>query len=108
MFGFFEPSEMLRSFEARGMFDCTSRTVSCARELTSLSMCYPQGDGFNTSLLEILHCAVPSVCVGVCIVEKINQETLSVVSGYVRWHGYVLPGTTLTEIMYVHQLYQQG
>ena len=108
MFGFFEPSEMLRSFEARGMFDCTSRTVSCARGLTSLSMCYPQRDGFNTSLFEILHCAVLSVCVGVCIGEKISQETLSVGSGYVRWHGYVLPGMTLTEMTNVHQLYQQG
>ena len=47
--------EMPRSFEARGMFGCTSRTVvSYARELTSVSMCYPQGDGFITSLSRLL------------------------------------------------------
>ena len=33
MFGFFKPREMLRSFEERGMFGYTSRTVSYAREL---------------------------------------------------------------------------
>ena len=32
------------------LFGCTSGTVSYARELTSVSMCYLQGDGFNTSL----------------------------------------------------------
>ena len=54
MFGFFEPREMLRFFEARGMFGCTSRTVLYARELTSVSMRYSQGDGFNTSLSRLL------------------------------------------------------
>ena len=50
MFVFFEPREMLRFFEARGVFGCTSRTVSYAWELTSVLMSYPQGDGFDTSL----------------------------------------------------------
>ena len=31
------------------MLGCTSGIVSYARELTSVSMCYSQGDGFNTS-----------------------------------------------------------
>ena len=30
MFGFVEPREMLRSFEAKGMLGCPSRTVSYA------------------------------------------------------------------------------
>ena len=34
MFGFFEPREMLKSFEARGMSGSTSRIVSYAREFT--------------------------------------------------------------------------
>ena len=54
MFGLFKPREMLRSFEARGMFGCTSRTVSYAWELTSVFMGYSQGDGFNTSLSRLL------------------------------------------------------
>ena len=36
------------------MFGCTSLTVSYARELTSIFICYPQGDGFNTSLSRLL------------------------------------------------------
>ena len=47
---------MLRSFEVRGVFGCTSRTVSYARELISVSMCYSQGDGFNTSLSRFMYC----------------------------------------------------
>ena len=54
MFGFFEPREMLRYFEAKGMFVCTSRTVSNARELTSVSMRYSQGDRVDTSLSRLL------------------------------------------------------
>ena len=65
MFGFFGPREMLRSFETREMFGCTSRTVSYARELISVSMCYSQGDGFNTSLSRFMYCthALLSSCV---------------------------------------------
>ena len=45
----------LRRFRAALIvFGCTSRTVSYAWELTSVSMCYPQGDGFNTSLSRLL------------------------------------------------------
>ena len=54
MFGFFEPRERISSFKARGKFGCTSRTVSYARELTSVYMCYSEGDGVNTSLSRLL------------------------------------------------------
>ena len=36
IFGFFEPREMLRSFEVRWMFGCISRTVLYAKELISI------------------------------------------------------------------------
>ena len=37
------------------LFGCTSRTVSDARELVSVFMCYSQGDGCNTSLSRLGH-----------------------------------------------------
>ena len=83
MLGFLEPREMLRSFEARGMFGCTSWTDSYARELISVSMCYSQGDGLNTSLFGLLclyctlsqywHCyrvVVYVCCVWLCSVVR--------------------------------------
>ena len=60
------------------MFGYDSITVSNASELISVSMCYSQGDGFNTSLFRL--CAVPTShlltcllvlcieCLGLCIV----------------------------------------
>ena len=43
---------MLRSFEARGMFGCTSRTVSNARRVDiGIYLILTQGDGFNTFTL---------------------------------------------------------
>ena len=68
MFGFFEPREMLRPFEARGMFGCTSRTVSHARELISVSICYSQGDRFYTSLSRFMYCTHASL--PVCVSER--------------------------------------
>ena len=47
--------------KARGMFDYASGTVSYAKELTSISICYSQGDGFNISLSRLLHCTVHEV-----------------------------------------------
>ena len=41
---------MFEFCEARGMFGFTSRTVLYAKELTSVSICYSQGNGFNTPL----------------------------------------------------------
>ena len=41
--------------EARGVFDYTSGTVSYAKELTSVSICYSQGKGFYTTPLSIFY-----------------------------------------------------
>ena len=60
-----------------GVFGYDSITVSYAWELISVSMCYSQGDGFNTSLSRL--CTVPTShlsclltlcteCLGLCIV----------------------------------------
>ena len=49
----FETSKK-RLKSSRGMFAYNSITVSSAWELISVSMCYSQGDGFNTSLYKIL------------------------------------------------------
>ena len=74
MFGFFEPRKTLRSFEARGMFGCTSRTVSYASELMSVSTCYLQGDGFHTSLSRLMyytHASLPGcVTYFLCVLER--------------------------------------
>ena len=50
------------------LFGCTSRPVSYAWELISVSICYSQGDGFNTSLSRFMystHASLP-----VCIRER--------------------------------------
>ena len=60
---------MLKSFEARGMFGCTSRTVSYARELISVFMCYSQGGGFNTSWSRFMYCTHASL--SVCVRERV-------------------------------------
>ena len=39
-----------RFCEAGRMFGYTSRTVLYTKELTSVSICYSQGNGFNTAL----------------------------------------------------------
>ena len=52
---------MFRSFEARGMFGRTSRTVLYARELTSVYICYSQGGGFNIPLSRLLSESVRNV-----------------------------------------------
>ena len=74
MFGFFEPRKMLRYVEAREMFRCTSRTVSYAWELISVSMYYSQGDGFDTSLSMFMYCTHASLpgCVTyfLCVLER--------------------------------------
>ena len=41
---------------SRGMFPYDSITVSSPWELISVSMCYSQGDGFNTPLLRLVYC----------------------------------------------------
>ena len=42
----------------RGVIRYTSRTVSYAKELTSVSICYSQGTGFNISLSRLLRSIV--------------------------------------------------
>ena len=37
------------------MFEYTSETVSYAEELTSVPICYSQGDGFNTTLSRLFY-----------------------------------------------------
>ena len=61
-----------RFCEARGVFRYTSRTVSYAKELTSVPMCYSQGNGINTPLSRLLYCSVhanqmASLIVVVCV-----------------------------------------
>ena len=84
------------------MFGYDSITVSYAWELISVSMCYSQEDGVNNSLFRL--CTVPTSHL---LVYGVSRSVYCVGYGC-RWHGYVLPGTTVTEIMRVHQLYQQG
>ena len=43
-----------RFYEARRTIRSTSRTVSYAKELTSVYICYSQGNGFNTPLSGLL------------------------------------------------------
>ena len=54
---------MKRVHAPGGMIKYVAITVSYARELIPVSMCYSQGDGFNTSLSRSLYCTVPTVSV---------------------------------------------
>ena len=77
-------------------------TVSSAWELLSVFMCYR--GRFSTSLSRLLSDSDPlyvSVVYGVSC-------SLYFIGCSCRWHGHVLPGTTLIKIMCVHQLYEQG
>ena len=55
MFGFCETRGVFVFCEARGVFGYASRTVSYAKELTSVPICYSRGNGFNTPLSRLLH-----------------------------------------------------
>ena len=57
----FEISEYKRFYKAEGMFKSLSRTVTCTRELISIYMCYPQGDGINTSLSRLSYLVLYTV-----------------------------------------------
>ena len=39
-----------RLFSGTRLFKLLSRTITCTRELISICVCYPQGDGLSTSL----------------------------------------------------------
>ena len=51
----FETSKK-RLESSRGMFGYDSITVSSAWELISVSMCYAQGDGVNTTMSRLMYC----------------------------------------------------
>ena len=54
------------------LIEYVAMTVSYARELTSVYICYSQGDGFNTSLSRLLPESVVSVVsVDVCIRDPV-------------------------------------
>ena len=94
----------MKRFYAWGrMIEYAPITVSYAWELTSVSMCYSQGDGFNTSLFRFLQFS----CAHSRSISSLT-DGVSVLCDYVRWYGHVLPRTTLTEIMCVHYLNHQG
>ena len=78
---------MLRSFEARGIFGCTSRTVSYAWELTSVFICYRQGDGFNTSLSRLLPDSDPLYWCR-CVLERVYKRPY--ILGVVMFGGTVM------------------
>ena len=80
-----------------------SITVSSAWELTSVYMRYSQGEGINTSLSRI----IPTICTSIGLVFHRSLPFLCVY-GYLPWHGHVLLGTPVTNIMCLNQLYLQG
>ena len=50
------------------MFKSLSRTVTFTRELISIYMCYPQGDGLNTSLSRLSYLVLyPVVQLSSCL-----------------------------------------
>ena len=63
---------MKRIYVPGGMREYVAITVSQLWELTSVSMCYSQGDGFNTSLsgLGYYNCTLPTVSVCFVVVYK--------------------------------------
>ena len=75
------------------MLNDDSITVSSTWELTSVSMRYSQGDGINTSIYD--YCT------------HVFSVLLCVILHY-SWHGHVLHGTIIINIMCVHNLYLQG
>ena len=88
--------------EAGEMFEYASKTVSYAKELTSVSLCYSQKNGFHTPLSRLLlnsvhavSCLVTVVCSLVCCCSA-------------PWYGHALPRVTLIKIMCVHYLHHQG
>ena len=69
------------------MIEYDSITVLHAWELTSVYMCYSQGDVFNTSLSRSLHCTVPTVGVVVWFVVVYERPCLL---GVVMFGGTIM------------------
>ena len=65
--------EMFGFCETRGMLEYASKTVLYAKELTSLSMCCSQRNGFNIPLSRLLPNSVHVVSswVGVCDILRL-------------------------------------
>ena len=84
---------------SRGMFRYDSITVSCARELASVSMRYSQG-GLGL-------CTVRTISIGLCVRWSFRSVPVSCVQ-LSSVHGHVLPGTLIIKIMRGNQLYLQG
>ena len=85
------------------MFAYDSITVSSAWELISVSMCYSQGDGFDTSLSRLMYCTHALLSL-IYLLLYTSYLLPCVMCDYLPWHGHVLPGTTVIKIMCVHQL----
>ena len=71
-------------------------------------MRYSQGDGVNISLSRLvlyprLVCSIVYKCVVI-----VSGVPFLYVYGYFSRHGHVLPGTIITKIMCVNQIYLQG
>ena len=101
----FETNSKKRLESSGGMFGYDSITVSYAWELISVSTCYSQGDGFNTLLSRL--CTVLMRPYLSCLTVLLACSVYCVGCSC-RWHGHVLLATTVTKIMCVHLLYQQG
>ena len=87
------------------MIEYDSITVPYAWELTSVYMCYSQGEGFNIALFKILYlyCTHGHLVLGSWLLSlSTSVLQTSGVCGYVRRHGHVLPRTTLIKIRHVH------
>ena len=69
------------------LIEYDSITVSYAWELTSVLMCYSQGDGLNTSLFKTLYWYCTYGHLVVVSVYKCLRGGVSGVYGYVRWYG---------------------
>ena len=67
-------------------------------------MRYSQGYGVNTSLSRLVYCT--HVYYAGCVI--ISGVLFLYVYGYLSWHGHVLPGTLIINIMCANQIYLQG
>ena len=65
------------------MFGYDSITVSYARELISVSMCYSQGDGFKTSMSRFMYCTHD-------LLPGLSYSLLCIVLGVVIFGGIVM------------------
>ena len=67
-------------------------------------MRYSQRDGVIISLSRLVYCI--HVYYAGCVI--ISGVPFLYVYGYLPWHGHVLPGTLIINIMCANQIYLQG